>query len=187
MKIGVLALQGNCSEHYKKILQFGETPIYVKNKISLLKCDALIIPGGESTVMSKMLDYNNLRKTILELKNKINIMGVCAGMIMLSSTMSYKNLSPLSIMNFQVKRNGYGRQINSFNSSIKLNTGDTMSATFIRAPKVTLFDQSIKCLAYLNNDPVLITDGYHLACSFHPEYSLDFNTYDCFKKIIEKS
>ena len=107
--VGVLALQGNCSEHYKKILQFGETPIYVKNKISLLKCDALIIPGGESTVMSKMLDYNNLRKTILELKNKINIMGVCAGMIMLSSTMSYKNLSPLSIMNFQVKRNGYGR------------------------------------------------------------------------------
>ena len=93
MKIGVLALQGNYSEHYKKILKFGETPIYVKDQSTLFKCDGLIIPGGESTVMSKMLDYDDLRTLIINLKNKINIFGVCAGMIMLSKTNNYKNWS----------------------------------------------------------------------------------------------
>ena len=74
--------------------------------------------GGESTVMSKMLDYNNLRQTLIDLKDKINIMGICAGMVLLSSTKGYVNLDTLSIMNFNVKRNGFGRQIHSFKSNI---------------------------------------------------------------------
>ena len=186
MKIGVLALQGNYSEHYNKISRFGEVPIYIKDKSTLFKCDGLIIPGGESTVISKMLDYNGLRKSILEIKDKINIMGVCAGMIMLSQTTKYENLKPLSIMDFEVKRNGYGRQINSFNSLVELSSGDSVSATFIRAPKIISWNKSIKCLAKFNNDPVLITDGKHLASSFHPEYSLDFSVYNYFKQLIEK-
>ena len=185
MKIGVLALQGNYSEHYRKILEFGETPIYIKDKSSLFKCDGFIIPGGESTVISKMLDYNDLRQSILDVKDKINIMGVCAGMIMLSKTIGYKNLKTLSIMDFKVERNGYGRQINSFNSSVELFTGDLISATFIRAPKVISSNKSIRCLAKLNDNPVLISDSNHLACSFHPEYSPDFNIYNYFKELIE--
>ena len=185
MKIGVLALQGNYSEHYRKILEFGEQPIYIKDKTSLFKCDGFIIPGGESTVISKMLDYNNLRKSILDVKDKINIMGVCAGMIMLSKTKGYKNLKTLSIMDFKVERNGYGRQIKSFNSSVELSTGGLVSATFIRAPKITSFNESIRCLAKFNDSPVLITDGSHLACSFHPEYSPDFSIYNYFKELIE--
>ena len=98
MKIGILALQGNYSEHYRKILEFGETPIYIKDKSSLFECDGFIIPGGESTVMSKMLDYNDLRKSILDVKDKIHIMGVCAGMVMLSKTIGCKNLKTLSII-----------------------------------------------------------------------------------------
>ena len=185
MKIGVLALQGNYAEHYRKILEFGSTPIYIKDKATLFKCDGLIIPGGESTVISKMLDYNDLRASILDVKDKINIMGVCAGMIMLSKTIGYKNLKTLSIMDFKVQRNGYGRQINSFNSSVELSTGDLVSATFIRAPKIISCNKSIKCLAKLNDSPVLISDGNHLACSFHPEYSPDFSIYNYFKELIE--
>jgi len=188
LKIGVLALQGNFSVHYKKILEFGETPIYVKDKKSLFECDGLIIPGGESTVMSKMLDYNNLRKSIIDIKDKISIMGVCAGMVLLSTTNNSKNLKTLSIMDFEVERNGYGRQIHSFNSKINfMSSKKNIDVCFIRAPKVLKYSKKIKCLAKLNEDPILLTDGHHLALSFHPEYSSSFEIYNYFKNIIKVS
>ena len=186
MKIGVLALQGNYSAHYKKILEFDENPIYVKDQKSLFQCDGLIIPGGESTVMSKMLDYNNLRNSIIDIKDKMPIMGVCAGMVLLSMTKNYKNLKTLSIMDFEVERNGYGRQIYSFNSKINfIPSKKNINVCFIRAPKVSKFSKKIKCLAKLNENPILLTDGYHLASSFHPEYSSGFEIYNYFKNIIK--
>ena len=158
MNIGILSLQGNYFEHYKKINELVNV-IIVKTENDLFKCDGLIIPGGESTVISKMLDYKDLRKTILESKDKIHIMGVCAGMIMLSKTDNYNNLNTLSIMDFKVQRNGWGRQIYSFNSDIKLSfSKSTISATFIRAPKVTSYSNQIECLAKINNEPILLTD-----------------------------
>jgi len=188
LKIGVLALQGNFSVHYEKILEFGETPVYVKNKKSLFQCDGLIIPGGESTVMSKMLDYNDLRKSIIDIKDKISIMGICAGMILLSTTNSCKNLKNLSIMDFEVERNGYGRQIHSFNSTIEfMPSKKNIDVCFIRAPKVLRYSKKIKCLAKLDEVPILLTDGRHLALSFHPEYSSSFEIYDYFKNIIKVS
>ena len=186
MNIGVLALQGNFSANYKKILEFGETPIYVKNKKDLFKCDGLIIPGGESTVMSKMLDFNDLRQSLYDLKDKISFMGICAGMVLLSKTNNYNNLKTLSIMNFKVKRNGYGRQVHSFNKKINLLINDKdINACFIRAPKVSEFSNDIKCLGKLNQDPVLLTDGKHLVSAFHPEYSDGYEIYEYFKKLIE--
>ena len=186
MKIGVLALQGNFSSHYKKILEFGETPIYVKDKKSLFQCDGLIIPGGESTVISKMLDYNNLRDAIIDSKDDIAIMGVCAGMVILSNTKNYNNLKTLSIMDFEVERNGYGRQIYSFNSNIDfIPDKQSIKACFIRAPKVLKYSKKIECLAKLDDDPVLLTDGNHLVSSFHPEYSNGFDIYNYFKSLIK--
>ncbi len=186
MKIGVLALQGNFSSHYKKILEFGENPIYVKDQKSLYQCDGLIIPGGESTVMSKMLDYNNLRDSIIDIKDRITIMGVCAGMVLLSKTNTYHNLNTLSIMDFEVERNGYGRQIHSFNSTIQfIPLQQNIKACFIRAPKVLKYSKKIKCLAKLDKTPVLLTDGNHLVSSFHPEYSNGFHIYNYFKNLIK--
>ena len=188
MNIGILSLQGNYSEHYKKINELDLKPLNVKSKENLFKCDALIIPGGESTTISKMLDYGDLRKSILEVKNRINIMGVCAGMIILSKTNSYKNLNPLSIMDFEVERNGWGSQINSFTTKVKLSFSNSYTkATFIRAPKVVSYSNSIKCLAKFNNNPILLTDGKHLACSFHPEYSKDCDVYNYFLNLIKNS
>lgn len=187
MNIGVLSLQGNYLEHCKKINELVNV-INVKTENDLFQCDGLIIPGGESTVMSKMLDYKNLRKSILELKDKIHIMGVCAGMIILSKTNNYNNLKTLSIMDFKVKRNGWGRQIHSFNSEIELSfSKDTIDATFIRAPKVISYSEKIKCLAKFNNEPILLTDNKHLACAFHPEYSKGFDVYNYFFNLIEKN
>ena len=178
MNIGVLSLQGNYLEHCKKISELVNV-ISVKTEDDLLQCDGLIIPGGESTVISKMLDYKDLRKSILELKDKIHIMGVCAGMIILSKTENYNNLKTLSIMDFKVRRNAWGRQIHSFNSKINLSfSNKTINATFIRAPKIISYSNKIKCLAKFNNEPILLTDGKHLACSFHPEYSHGFDVYN---------
>ena len=187
MNIGVLSLQGNYLEHCKKISELVNV-ISVKTENDLFQCDGLIIPGGESTVISKMLDYKDLRKSILELKDKIHIMGVCAGMIILSKTENYNNLKTLSIMDFKVERNGWGRQIHSFNSNINLSfSNKTINATFIRAPKIISCSNEIKCLARFNNEPILLTDGKHLACSFHPEYSHGFDVYNYFFNLIEKN
>ena len=188
MKIGVLALQGNFENHFNKIVDFGKTPIYVKTKADLLKCDALIIPGGESTVMSKMLDYNNLRQTLIDLKDKINIMGICAGMILLSSTKDYVNLNTLSIMNFNVKRNGFGRQVHSFKSNISfLPSNNSFKVSFIRAPKIKNFSKGITCIANYGKEPVMLTDGKHIACSFHPEFSSNNDIYEYFADMVEKN
>ena len=188
MKIGVLALQGNFENHYNKIIDFGKTPIYVRSQSDLLKCDALIIPGGESTVMSKMLDFNNLREAILDLKDKINIMGVCAGMVLLSKTNGYANLQTLSIMDFKVERNGFGRQINSFKSNIKfLPSNDHIEVSFIRAPKISSFSEKVECLAEFKGKPVMVSNGRHIACSFHPEFSPNNAIYEYFSNLIEVS
>ena len=185
MNIGVLCLQGNYFEHLAKLKNFGLNKIEVRNKNDLFKCDGLIIPGGESTAMSKLLDYKDLRKSILEIKDKIHIMGVCAGMILLSNTNKYKNLKTLSIMDFEVERNGWGRQIHSFNKKIKFSfSNNEIIGTFIRAPKITSYSNEIKCLSMIGNEPILLTDGKHLACSFHPEYSDDLSIYQYFINLI---
>ena len=186
MKIGVLALQGNFENHFNKIIDFGKTPIYVKKKEDLFKCDALIIPGGESTVMSKMLDYNNLRSSIIDLREKINIMGICAGMVLLSSTNGYPNLSTLALMDFEVERNGFGSQVYSFNSKIKfIPTNNDIKVSFIRAPKISAFSKKNICLAKLNDSPIMLSDGRHIACSFHPEFSSNHDIYKYFIDLVE--
>jgi len=188
LKIGILSLQGNYSEHFKKLSEFDLKTILVKNKTDLFKCDGLIIPGGESTSISKMLDYKDLRKSVLDIKDKIHIMGVCAGMVLLSDTQDYRNLKTLSIMNFKVKRNAWGRQIHSFNSKIKLSfLNERINATFIRAPKIISYSKKIECLGEFNEEPILLTDGKHLASSFHPEYSEGFAVYDYFLNLIDKN
>ena len=185
MNIGVLCLQGNYFEHLKKIELLNLNPIKVKNKKDLFNCDGLVIPGGESSAMSKLLDYQDLRNSILEIKDRIHIMGVCAGMILLSNTKKYNNLKTLSIMNFEVERNGWGRQINSFNKKIKTSfSKKEFTGTFIRAPKVISYSNEIQCLARVDGEPILLTDSKHLACSFHPEYSDDLSIYKYFLNLI---
>ena len=188
MNIGILSLQGNYEEHYKKIKDLDVNAFLVKKNKDLIKCDGLIIPGGESTTMSKMIDFLELRKTIIELKDKINIMGTCAGMIMLSNTKKYSNLKTLSLMDFEVERNGWGRQINSFNCKINLSfSGNEIDGIFIRAPKVIKYNQKkIKCLAKIKSEAILLTDGKHIATSFHPEYAEGHDLYNYFFSLIKK-
>ena len=138
-KIGILALQGNFDQHKKMLDLLGIDNIFIRYSSDVEKCDAIVIPGGESTTMSKQIDRNNLRHVLKEYSKTNSLFGTCAGMILLSSTKESKNLRPLGIMDFSVNRNAYGRQIESFSADLHLDFSDNTDfhAVFIRAPKIS--------------------------------------------------
>ena len=155
---------------------------------SLIKCDSLIIPGGESTAISKQIDNNKLRMALSEFSSTNPIMGTCAGMIMLSSTESTNNMKPLNIMDFQIKRNAWGRQVHSFSENINLNFDKDRSfhAVFIRAPKISRIDKGLQVLSTYDNEPVLVSDGMHIVSVFHPEIGNDFRIHEYFINHIDE-
>ena len=164
----------------------GIDNIFIRYPNDVDKCDALIIPGGESTTISKEINRNNLRQTLKEYSKTNSLFGTCAGMILLSSTNGSKNLHPLGIMDFTVNRNAYGRQIESFSDDLQLDFSDDTDfhAVFIRAPKVSKIGKNIKILAKYKKQPVMITDGQHFATSFHPEMGTDFRIHNYFMELI---
>ena len=185
-RIGVLGLQGNYFQHQKSLLKLKVDSIIVKNKQTLNQCDGLIIPGGESTAISKSLDQADLRTAIKDYSKSHSIFGTCAGMIMLSKTPKTNNLKCLDIMNFVVYRNYWGSQKNSFIDTVNLNLDGTkhIKGFFIRAPKIKSCSDNIRTLAYYKENPVLISDGYHLASSFHPELTNNLVVHDYFLKLV---
>ena len=174
-KVGVLALQGNYIQHKRMLDNLGINNILVQYPQELEKCDLLIIPGGESTAISKQIDRNKFRQPIMNFVKTNSVLGTCAGMILLSSTKEANNLKPLGVMDFKAERNAYGRQVNSFSGYLHLefDNSDNFKALFIRAPKVSIVGKGIKILATYKNHPVMITDGRHFATTFHPEIGTD--------------
>jgi 5'-phosphate synthase pdxT subunit len=189
MIIGVLALQGNFAMHQKMLTRLDTPSILVKYPHELEKCDGLIIPGGESSVISKLIDSHELRDPLLEFAKTNSIFGTCAGMILLSSTENTPNINPLFIMDFTVTRNAWGRQIFSFSKEIHVDLagGIKLMATFIRAPKVVKISDSIQVLSTLNEEVILISDGSHLASSFHPEFGIDTQIHNYFIKLVKEN
>ena len=187
MTIGVLALQGNFTMHQNMLSKLVVSSILVKYPHELEKCDALIIPGGESTTISKLIDSHGFRSPLIKYAKQKSIFGTCAGMILLSSTESNDNLRPLNIMDFCVARNGWGRQLFSFTKEVTIDfsKGAKYLATFIRAPKVTTISNSIKVLSKLNNEVILLSDGMHLASSFHPEFGTDTQIHNYFINLVK--
>lgn len=153
----------------------GINNILVQYPRELEKCDLLIIPGGESTAISKQIDRNKFRQPIMNFVKTNSVFGTCAGMILLSSTRETNNLKPLGVMDFNTERNAYGRQVNSFSEIVQLvfDNNDNFNALFIRAPKVSNLGKGIKILATYKNKPAMITDGKHFATTFHPEIGTD--------------
>ena len=187
MIIGVLALQGNVTMHQNMLSKLDVPSILVKYPHELEKCDGLIIPGGESTTMSKLINSHGFRLPLIEYAKNNSIFGTCAGMILLSSTEGNDNLSPLNIMDFCVARNAWGRQIFSFTKEVTIDLSERVEylATFIRAPKVTTISGSIKVLSKLNNEVILLSDGMHLASSFHPEFGGDTQIHNYFINLVK--
>ena len=176
--VGVLALQGDFQKHKSILDKLKIDSLYVRSKVELEKTKALIIPGGESTTLSMLIDRFDIRDSLKTYSKKFSIFGTCAGMIMLSSCSDKKienNVKVLNIMDFSISRNSWGAQIDSFEKEVGLNqfSIDSFNAIFIRAPKVVKVGDGIEKVGYLNREPIILDDGKHLACSFHPELEED--------------
>ena len=189
MKIGILALQGNFHQHKMALDILGIQNISINNACELDKCDSLIIPGGESTTISKQIDNNQMRQALSEFAMTNPILGTCAGMIMLSTTEPACNMRPLNVMDFHVERNAWGRQVHSFSTDIKLDfdRGRPFNAFFIRAPKISKIGNGIRVLASFNDEPILLGDNLHIVSAFHPEIGNDYRIHEYFiNQINEK-
>ena len=171
--IGVLELQGNYSLHHKIFSDLGISSKGIKTAKDLDNIDGLVIPGGESTTISLLLDSFDLRIPIKNFAKENPIMGTCAGLIMMSKSIKGdKKVTPLGILDIMVGRNAYGRQIMSCKKpvSFRLNNQKIeINATLIRAPKIISINDSVNVLATIDNFPAVVMEGKHLGLSFHPE------------------
>jgi 5'-phosphate synthase pdxT subunit len=169
-KIGVLALQGNFHAHCHALGRAGAEAAEVRTAKDLQTIDGLIIPGGESTTMLKLLDEENLFEPLREFGAQKPIFGTCAGAILLASEVLNPAQRSLGLMDLTVERNAYGRQIDSRIAQIDLE-GEKAEAVFIRAPVIRRTGPETKVLATYLDAPVLVQHGKHMVATFHPELS----------------
>ncbi|MGZ8481691.1 MAG: pyridoxal 5'-phosphate synthase glutaminase subunit PdxT [Candidatus Limnocylindria bacterium] len=176
-RIGVLALQGAVREHVAAIRDVGADPVEVRLPRDLVDLDALILPGGESTTMRKLIDEYGLREPILSLaRSGAPLLGTCAGMILLAERMADGDEPVFALLDVEVRRNGYGRQLDSFEADLTApSLGDApLHGVFIRAPVVTAVGPQAEVLATdPDGRPVAIRQGRVLATAFHPELTGD--------------
>ncbi len=172
MQIGVLALQGDFYKHIEKLKALGVEPVYVKKPHELMKCQGLIIPGGESTTLVKLLKNIDLYNTLSEFNKKNVVFGTCAGAILLSSKVTNHGVDSLGLIDIDVTRNAYGRQIDSFVDRVTVHFDDKqqdVEAVFIRAPKITRIGKGVKVIGMHKSDVVMVETDLTMAATFHPE------------------
>ena len=183
--IGVLALQGAFQSHCDILNSIHADCKLVTRSSDFNSIKGLIIPGGESTAISILLDKHKIRSSLIKFAKNNSVFGTCAGMILLSSSYESKNLATLNIMDFDVDRNYWGRQIDSFLVDVKVQGfSKDFKAYFIRAPKVSRVGTKVECIAYLDESPILLRQGKHLASSFHPEISGDSRIHEYYTNLV---
>lgn len=174
--IGVLALQGDFEKHALMLELLGAGTLYVREPADLERVDALVMPGGESTTIGKLMTAYRLLEPIRErILDGMPVYGTCAGLILLAVQTEEKHQHRLSVLDISVRRNAYGRQVDSFEADIDIPViGERpFRAVFIRAPVVTEIKDSVQTLAQFENKPVLVRKDNILAGSFHPELTED--------------
>jgi len=185
---GVLALQGAFSKHIQMLNSLGCNTLEVRTASDILSVDAMIIPGGESTTMGKLLESGSMALTLLEqIEKGMPLFGTCAGMILLAKKISGSEQPHLAVMDIEVQRNAYGRQKESFEAefTVKRIPGPPFNGVFIRAPRIETVSPAIEVLAEFENTPVLVRQGNIMASSFHPELTNDSRIHELFISIVE--
>ncbi len=183
-KVGVLALQGDFEAHERALARAGADPVQVRTAEQLKAVDALVIPGGESTTMLKLLREEGLFHPLVEFGREKPVFGTCAGAILLANEVSNPPQESLSLMDIGVERNGYGRQLDS--RIVKLDP-DGLEAVFIRAPIIRRVGEGARVLAEYGGDPVLVEQGRHMVATFHPELTADSRVHSMFLDKVRKS
>jgi 5'-phosphate synthase pdxT subunit len=184
-KVGILALQGASRRHAEAVAALGAHPVEVRSAEDLPGIEAIILPGGESTTMSKLLDLSGLFDPLAErLAAGLPAFGTCAGLILLSSRIldGRPDQRSFGILDVDVRRNGFGRQVDSFETDLAVDgvAGGGFPAVFIRAPVIERVGDGVEVLATVDSRPVLCRQGAVLAAAFHPELSDDLRLHQTF-------
>ena len=185
MQVGVLALQGAFAAHSDCLTSIGVQSIEVRTPEQLHSVDALLMPGGESSTMSQLLESSGLFDPIsARIAAGMPVFGTCAGMILLASEIldGRSDQRSFSAIDISVRRNAFGRQVDSFEGAINSSIGD-FHGVFIRAPRIERVGDEVEVLGSINNEPVLVRQGNVLAASFHPELSNDARLHEYFVSI----
>ena len=180
--VGVLSLQGAFAAHIECVESLGVSALEVRTPEQLQNVDALVMPGGESSTMSQLLLSSGLFEAIAQrLAEGMPTFGTCAGMILLASEVldGRSDQRSFGAIDVSVRRNAFGRQIDSFESEIETPFGD-FRGVFIRAPRIERVGTDVEVIGRLGNEPVLVRQGNVLAASFHPELSGDARLHDYF-------
>jgi 5'-phosphate synthase pdxT subunit len=181
MKIGILALQGDVREHARILVKLGAEPIEVKLPQDLEDLDALIIPGGESTTIGMLMRKYKLDSKIKEKhKQGMPIYGTCAGAILLAKDIIGDKQPKLGLADISIKRNEYGRQIESFETELSIKDIGSFNGVFIRAPTIKSFYNGVQTLSEYKNSPVMIRQDNILITTFHPELTKDTRIHEYF-------
>ena len=186
-RVGVLSLQGDFAAHGAAVERAGGEPVFVRQREQLGHIDGLIIPGGESTTMLKLLHYEGLMEPLAEFGHHKPIFGTCAGAILMATKVCSPEQESLGLVDMAVERNAYGRQIDSRVTEIEPDpefeertAPGKLEAVFIRAPIIRDPGKDSKVLARYKGDPVLLEAGSHLVATFHPELTGDSRVHALF-------
>ena len=179
MKIGVLAVQGNFREHAAMLRRLGAEPVEIRKPEKLRRLDGLVIPGGESTTFMRLMRLYGLDEAVRAFSGPV--LGTCAGMIVLDR-------SHLGLVDIEVDRNAYGRQVASFEADLALAGDDEpLCGVFIRAPRVREVGPEVEVLAELDGEPVLLREGRFIVASFHPELTDDTRVHERFLELVREA
>jgi len=182
--VGVLALQGDFEAHANAVRRAGADAVEVRTAAQLDQVDGLIIPGGESTTMLKLLNAMDLKEPLRRFAERKPVFGTCAGAILIASDVSHPPQESLNFMDIGVERNAYGRQLDSRIVALQPENGDLpggpLEAVFIRAPIIRRVGPRVKVIARYDGDPVLVAQDKHLVATFHPELTSDVRIHRMF-------
>jgi 5'-phosphate synthase pdxT subunit len=189
-KVGILALQGAVREHASALADLGAHPVEIRTPEDLAGVDSLVLPGGESTTMSLLLESSELFDPVAErLAGGMPVLGTCAGMILLASDVldGRPDQRFFGAIDLTVRRNAFGRQVDSFEVALEIDgvsrPGAPFDAVFIRAPFVERAGPDVEVLAAVDGHPVLCRSGAVLVSAFHPELSGDLRIHELFCRL----
>jgi 5'-phosphate synthase pdxT subunit len=188
MKVGVLALQGTFIEHISSLQQLGVEAPPIRLPCELDTLHGLIIPGGESTTMLRLMESFGLIQPVREMaRDGLPVWGTCAGMVLLAKNVSNYEMETLGLMDVRVRRNAFGSQIDSFEADLEIPLvgEDPFHAVFIRAPIIEEAKPGVEILSRLPDDTIVaIRQDRLLACAFHPEFTDDLRFHRYFLDIV---
>lgn len=187
MKVGVLSLQGGVKEHLNQIRLLGHTGAEVKREEDLNDIDAIILPGGESTTIGKLLKVTGLMEPLSEkIRSGLPTWGTCAGMILLAKEIEGQEEKYLQLMDIRVKRNAFGTQVDSFKSNEVIGevSKDKIELVFIRAPYIIEAKDNVKVLCKIDNKIVAAKQDNIVVTAFHPELTVDLSFLNYFLESV---